>query len=359
METLKILARQPDPCIRNYKQSFLMKQMGHQVFLSHSRPIGMPLPTFILNGYNRIINHNSENALAEFIKKEKFDIIHTHNSPDNITLIIRDRVPESTIIHDIHDLQSAYTFLDNSEIDTMERISFRAADGIVCVSDMMKQAVLQKYPELANKQYHVLPNFMMKELVPKIDKPRLSEEDGKLHIAYEGGIASQSSHRNYFAMWQELANSGVHVHIHPFNNLRPEELKFGQGHPFIHMYNPLPTPQLMEQLTKYDFGYVGYSDNAFLMHMALPNKLFEYASAGLAVAAQPYVAIKDWVTKNKMGFIWNNVQELLENMEKWRGYREQKLFLMDDHAKDIYKHYKAVLDAKASNNPPASATAQV
>jgi len=336
---------QPFPCTRNIKTSKILRANGVEVVCLHNQG---PIPTFVREQgyYDKIVKFGNERQLAKKIKEEKIDIVHCHNFPDVFPTVVKLRVPNVPIIHDVHDMTTAYFVPDNNRLDFLEELAVKNSDGLVYVSDMMQDCFKEKYPDLFSQKKHmVIPNLVLKSDVPSPEElgKRFSDTDGKMRMVYQGGISTKSKHRNYLPMWKNITNKGTEVHFYPFfDDFTAMDLARDNDWLFYHA--PVSTPELLKNITRYNFGYVGYSDDFLLLQMASPNKLYEYAACGLPVAAQgKFKAIKDVVLKEGLGFVWDTVDELMEKMEKWKDYRKQKIFCIDDRAKEIVRFHEQFL----------------
>ena len=66
---------------------------------------------------------------------------------------------------------------------------------------------------------------------------------------------------------------------------------------FIHYHGHLNPKILLQEITKYDFGWAGFNNATNKKHLdvTLPNKLFEYIACGLPVLSFPHRTQKKFI----------------------------------------------------------------
>jgi len=334
---------QPFPCTRNLKISKVLIDKGIDVFLFYNSP---NVPKFTKDYYTKLVRFKNERDMIEKVKEHEIDITHSHNFPDMFPIILKKRLPNIPVIYNIHDLTSAYyakDVMDNDNI--LEQLAVESADGIIHVSPFLNDCVKRKYPDEHKRvKNYVLPNLVLERDVPAPEelRQRYSKSDGITRIVYQGGVATASDHRNYLPIWKNISDRGAEVHFYPFFNDYAAQ-KVAMANKWLFYHAPVSTPDLLRTINRYDIGYVGYSNRFLLLDGALPNKMYEYAACGLPVAAQPFTAIADFVTKEKIGFVWNNIDELYEKMPEWKDYREQKIYSYDQRADELIKFHESLL----------------
>ena len=137
-------------------------------------------------------------ALEKILQERPFDLIHSHNAPDNLTVAaintLRTTGCRIPLIHDVHDMMSLRkTPYGKQNIDTLlkdEKIALRESDGLIFVSKTMQDMAIQRYPQLPLNI--VFPNYLPESLVPHNFKEKLSNTDGGIHIVYEGTLDSNT-----------------------------------------------------------------------------------------------------------------------------------------------------------------------
>ncbi len=151
----------------------------------------------------------------------------------------------------------------------------------------------------------------------------------------------------------KIANNCIHLHLYPTGEksvIRKIKEKF-LNNPFIHFHSPLPPKNLLEEIQQYDFGMTPRPQdwNFINNNSVLPNKLFDYLAAGLPIAARNTLAIANFVKNNRIGFIYEDTEELVNKIKRDNSNYEidvEKLIMENNihHVVDLYE--KVIRDKK-------------
>lgn len=295
-----ILFVQPEACIRTHKIAYVMKKAGYKVFLLYQ--IGPPK---IMNEefqdlYEKKYTTFSMNQFIDFVEKSEFDIIHSSNQPDYLTNLLL--LTNKKVIHDTHDLSSAYIKLSGDEL-VQEYIANTKCSGLVHTS--------QGTVDITNEMYHnnnipslIIENMLVDRIEAKFKYKKLSELDGKLHCVYEGGISDNPNHFRFMeVIWKKIAKEGIHIHF--YSQQRIEYCKeLDKWNEYIHYEGNLSSVQLATEMTKYDCGLLLFnvnSNNKTHLETASANKLYEYLNAGIPVVSCGVDSFSNFILKNKVG----------------------------------------------------------
>ena len=308
---LNILFVQEAPCIRNYKMATALRSRGHRVSLAYIKaPLSVMYEGLSDDVYNECIRLESIRHMWEISKH--YDIVHCHNEPDKYTVAALGG--DTPVVHDTHDLISLRAN-GNQSLSYFEGVANRGAAGRVYTTPYQLEEAKRLYgvegPSL------VLYNYVSAPDLPQKFLPKLSDQDGRVHVVYEGGIGG-TSFRDFSSLFIELANQGIHIHVYPHfkhQDIVQQFLRFEN----IHIYDPLSPKQIMEQMTQYDFGIIPFNlkkgDKRFL-DTTIANKLFEYLAAGLPVIASPLQSYIDYFKKTLIGITFENAQDIIKNFPK-------------------------------------------
>lgn len=296
-----ILFVQNVACIRTHKIASALKKYGWNVFLAYSVTSPEQSNPEYANIYDEIFSISSIRQFIEFINKSDFDFIHSSNEPDFLTMILNQT--NKTIIHDCHDLSSAYKSMSPEEM-FIELEANRNSSGVIYTTKGIRDEALKKF-NIPKEKTFVLENLISQELAPQKKYKKISATDHELHCVYEGGIVphDKESHRYFEDIWKRLADSGVHVHF--YTNCDKEYCVYLESlHEKIHYEGNFSSKQLAEEMTKYDVGLCilnSTEKNKQYLEYASPNKIQEYINAGIPVAIGNILSQKQFVEKNGFG----------------------------------------------------------
>ena len=346
---LNILYVQNSPCIRNYKQALAMRGRGHKVTLGFTdnslsqQYLGMNDEAT----YDDMIRILSHKHLWEI--SQGYDIVHCHNEPDELTVAAL--VGQCPIIHDTHDLISLRDINDPA-VKSWEGIAQRGADGRLYTTPYQLNEAENMYaPESPSA---VLYNYVSKGDLPSVYHGKLSQEDGNIHIVYEGGLGQ--NHRDFNEIFFEIASYGAHLHIFPSRyNSKAAEIFAESSN--IHYNYPKSPKEIMEEMTKFDIGIIPWNlekGNKRFLDSTVANKLFEYLASGLPVAASNIRSYNDYFSKNQVGCVFDSVKELMTEklpllleMTKTIDFSEQ-VYTVEDNIERVEQLYYRVLDQSDS-----------
>lgn len=122
--------------------------------------------------------------------------------------------------------------------------------------------------------------------------------------------------------------------------------KVAEANKYLHLYDPMPVANILKEISKCDYGLLPFPteiEKAYF-DLILPNKLFDYLSAGLPVASSGVRCVKEFLNEKKVGSIYTDVDDLItkpkENMGKFSIKPEE--FLMGKHIKKLVGFYEKV-----------------
>lgn len=307
---LKILFLQPSPCIRNYKIAKALRQKGHLVSLAYfDKKLSEVYGGLSDSIYSSC--HKIENYMTLWELAAGYDLIHSHNEPDQHTVTALGA--KKPVVHDTHDLMSLRSPGSNNIY--WEGLANRTASARVYTTSYQLQEARTMYnvpePNL------VLHNYISFSDRPKVFLPKLSLQDNAPHIVYEGGFGGRATHRQFADIFFDLAKYGVHSHIYPVR-YDPEVEAMFKDNPYLHYEKPVSPTEIMTQMTQYDFGIIPWhltQENQRFLDSTIANKFFEYLAAGLPVYTSPVRSYKDYFKEHRVGTIFNNAAEIVDNLE--------------------------------------------
>ncbi len=300
-EKRSILFVQNTACIRTHKIARALKCHGWKVFLAYTT-----ISPELSNGeyvsvYDSIYAINTIPQFIEWINKSDFNYIHSSNEPDFLTVILTQT--KKIIIHDCHDLSSAYKSMTPKEM-FLEFAANRNSRGVIYTTEGIRDKALEKF-NIPREKTFVLANLISEELAPQKRLKKISTIDNELHCVYEGGVIpkDKESHRYFEVIWKKLAECGLHIHFYT-NCEKQYCIYLDSLHERIHYEGNLSSKQLAEEMTKYDVGLCVLNvtlKNKQYVEFASPNKIQEYVNAGLPVAVGDVSSQKKFVEENGFG----------------------------------------------------------
>ncbi len=328
--SMKILFLEPQPCIRalKYADGLRSREDSVRLLFAYMRKT---LTEFYGHGdefFEKMIKLEKEKLsqqIRELLDAESIELVHSHNAPDFLTVAAVEASQGKTpIIHDIHDLLSMrstpFGGLDPGDPHVLEteRRAVCESDGLIYVTTGVKRACESTYP-IDQKPTLVFPNYVPRRFVRSALRGKLSENDGKTHIVYEGSLDSVNlgGHYDLKDIFKAIADQGIHIHIYSSME-NPDYATLADGNGYIHYHGRLKTKELLQEMKHYDYGWAGFNTDRNERHTGtiLANKVLEYVVCGLPVISFDHKTQREFIEENGIGIIINDIGELSGRLRK-------------------------------------------
>ncbi len=355
---MRVLFLQRQPCIRalKYAQGFT-NGFGQKVEVVFAY-LGKTLTEFygcgdeLFKEFVKLDRKDPERDIKDAVRDYDIDIIHSHNAPDFLTASALQSGSNVPVIHDNHDVLSlrktkyGIGSVDPADVKVLaiERFVNEQSDGRIYVNEGLSHYVEQKYQVDPNRDL-VFPNYVSRCAIPTRLANKVSDEDGQIHIVYEGTVDTQipGSHYDLTGIFEEMAANKMHIHI--FVSRPNEDLKaLSETSEFMHYHGHLTPNTLLQEITKYDFGWAGFNaaKNRAHLNVTLPNKLFEYIACGLPVLSFPHRTQKRFIEKHQVGLVIQDIEELAEVLNTDAAHEIRQTVLQKRHDFTIEENIEAV-----------------
>jgi glycosyltransferase involved in cell wall biosynthesis len=195
----------------------------------------------------------------------------------------------------------------------------------------------------------VVPNGVLREFLPVRKREKLNMSDGKIHCVYLGTVSSSPSHRNIASQIESITKSrDIVLHLYPVttNPVETRSLKERLGaHKNVIIHAPVHYRELYDVITQYDLGLVVLNPrDERLLNVAVPNKVFEYAAAGLPIAVPNYESLRNFVSEYRCGFVvrdWST--DISENLHMVKEVLFREEFTIDYYIPRLVELYKSLV----------------
>lgn len=343
-------------CIRMHKIAMSQTLMGHPCHVLAN----FIAPAHSSNGYASVHKWDIEAdkdsfptspQLAEEIRilSPHVDIFHVHNEPNWIFRTVKENT-NKPVVFDIHDWTSLRRVSDPPAFELIEeKYALENADGFVVPS----KGYLDKIREESNK-----PSILAYSMVPQFLFP---EVDGKSEgLVYAGGVKGKNVEFIYnyeYRNWAAFSQLAV--------NLTDREFDFytaNGGEDFceyenekIHMHPPKIYPDMMQSIAGHEAGIVGAPIEILDFRDSMPNKLFEYISAGVPAIIINAPEAQAFVEQNDLGVGIRDVSELPEALEKLTNHNvslDRWGFTMESQIPKVLALYEEIRCAQSPRAIP-------
>lgn len=319
---LRILECAAHHCIRCIKKMRALKKLGYEMHGMGNRV------SYGTDEYETYSVWQNEEQLAEEIRSyinAGVNAISFDNEPDWPVPVIRKVINEMgkqdevKLVTDLHDLDSIRKgFVPKEEMEL-----FNASDAVIYVS--------QPIQEITNKLHRydrpniVLYSYCNDDIIDY--DPNLIPQ--RKALVYEGGANPKGdemqnqmySYRNIYWIIKQLVEQGNETHCF-LGNLSAYDTFQQSG---AVLYPPTIYDEMMHNLTKFKYGIVIFNNEdgkKDQVNYTLTNKEFEMNQAGLPILACYCPETIKHVEKWKIGFTFNNINEITPDAEFHKHYLE-------------------------------------
>jgi glycosyltransferase involved in cell wall biosynthesis len=246
-------------------------------------------------------------ALPEIVETFAPDVIHSHNLPDELTVLALDS-GDVPVIHDVHDMQSLRRtpyedgFPEPEDPLALERRAAEESAALVTISPELVAELAARYT--LPRRVVAYANYALGRDLPR-DLPAPRERPPRL--VYQGTLSTNGGHYDLRELFAAIAEQGVSLDVY-MARVVPEYREI----PGIRVHDPLPAAALLRELVHYDFGWAGFNAGLNGAHLdtALPNKLYEYLGCGLPVITLQHRALRRMLGEEGVGIALDDVGEL-------------------------------------------------
>ena len=331
-------------CIRTIKEAIALSSKGVDVIvIMHS--CANPEMTRYLPDIYYYTNAEERKELLS-VHSVGADLIHVHFQPDRLATEAKSMRPDLPVVLDAHDLNSVRT----EKVYQDETYAFEKADGFIFPSESYERYARNAYG--LEDYTQVIYSMVNERFVPK-DLP--SETNG---IVYQGGITTApisdspgtiegAKRRDHRHIAEKIVDMGIPFTIYTTkqHSIYADEYKYTGA--IIH--EGTDYLQLMQELTHYSWGLFGNGVKSLQQDWAMPNKLFEYISAGVPPLIIDSAEMGDWVEHVGIGVHVKSIEDIPSVMSRHAECKEKLLsmrndFTMENQTVYILQLYRELLN---------------
>ena len=168
--------------------------------------------------------------------------------------------------------------------------------GRAQVVSTVSQGLVRAYKKLIGREVYLVPNVPpYEELSPQ------PLETGKIRLVHHGGFGPG---RDLHGLIDAVGILGERYELHFYlvgKSSLISGLKRKARKAPVFFHEPVPTKDIAREISKYDIGVFLLRDETINNTYVMPNKLFEFVQARLAIVTSPNHEMKQFILKNEVG----------------------------------------------------------
>lgn len=235
-------------------------------------------------------------------------LIHCHDTPLLPLAVFLAGICRAKVVYDAHELESdknGQTALISWGTYFLEKISWPGVDGFVTVSGSIMHWYENRFAKRASALVLNSPVMASNSVQGEGGAPRHFHQkygipEGELVFVYLGLFVPG---RGVEKLLQVFSSQEIQSHIVFIGrgHLRPMMEVFTQDNPRVHVHDAVPHEQVVSLVKNADYGVCLVERVSLSDYYSLPNKLFEYAFAGVPVIASDFPDMRDVVERFGLG----------------------------------------------------------
>lgn len=350
---MKIVMVSAHSCIRLHKIALPLIEKGYEVHLVARKhtPFSFRYKSFL---------HYDD--IEQFLSSIRLhiadtDIFHVHNEPSWFVYALKE-LTDRPVVLDAHDsyltrssAEDQVAALERGEkhvrVTAEERAAFQAADAVNFVSAPMRDQVAGEFA--LDCPMSVLPSYVPQFMY------RYHFKEWMGGLVYEGRVTLPNQHAgkgagtgagycDYTDCARQAQKIGMDFHLYAGR----------EDKAFKEVYDPLALVHpgyryrdLLDVISRHDWGLVGNTIAHSQWQVALPNKLYDYLAAGVPPVVINAAAAAEVVAEHGCGIAVGDIDELARRWAEHRPCRNELFkarhhFAMENHIHKVEALYDAV-----------------
>lgn len=295
-----------------------------EVWRINLRSRGWPAdPFFIVKGirYLELCWH-----ILSFSVRNKVDLVNVHSWATLPLGFLVKILCGAKLVYDTHELETeafALTGMTKWVAKLIERLLIRRADLVIVVGDAISDWYRKEYDiENVATVLNSPPRYERKE--SNLLREELGISESRRIILYQGGLIRGRGIEGLLAAYSELKDDRFALVFMGYGALEELIWQYAAPGSGIYLQKAVNPGVVLDYTSSADVG-VSYIDNPSLNdRYCLPNKFFEYISAGLTVIVNDAPEMARYVRNNSIGAVLGELSkesladalEQLEQMDK-------------------------------------------
>lgn len=265
-------------------------------------------------------------AYIKYIKEALFyssetDIIHCNdlNTLPIGVLIKKFYNKNVKVVYDAHEYETQKNGLhgiDKKLVALLERYCIKYADQVITVSDSIAHEYVRLYG--IDKPYVVLNTPLKKKMAKQnLFRDRFNISKKQSIFLYQGNFGPGRGIEVLLSTFKLIESSSVIIFM-GYGQLENKIKEHASHYRNIYFHEAVNQTVLLDYTSSADFGIATIENTCLSYYYSLPNKIFEYIMANLAVIVSDLPEIRQVIEENQVGVIAkeSNVKGLIQAIKQ-------------------------------------------
>ena len=265
-------------------------------------------------------------AYIKYIKEALFyssetDIIHCNdlNTLPIGVLIKKFYNKNVKVVYDAHEYETQKNGLhgiDKKLVALLERYCIKYADQVITVSDSIAHEYVRLYG--IDKPYVVLNTPLKKKMAKQnLFRDRFNISKKQSIFLYQGNFGPGRGIEVLLSTFKLIESSSVIIFM-GYGQLENKIKEHASHYRNIYFHEAVNQTVLLDYTSSADFGIATIENTCLSYYYSLPNKIFEYIMANLAVIVSDLPEIRQVIEENQVGVIAkeSNVKGLIQAIKE-------------------------------------------
>lgn len=259
-------------------------------------------------------------------RNRDFDIVHATDLNTLFAGYLLKKLRHKKLVYDSHELwiemATQHPLFISRVLYHLEKFLIRRCDHVITVNSSIAKELSTRYSirkptVIYNCPFHELSN----------NQPFSNK---KIKIIYQGGYAAGRGLEEVIKAADHIPENceiylrGVDRHGTYVEYLK-DMVKNHCSHGNIFFIPAVAMDEMISSLDGFDIGIIPYKAVNYNNYLATPNKLFEYMMAGLPILASDFPEMRNFVSHNEIGLLFNpenpldiasKISSMVSNIEK-------------------------------------------
>lgn len=287
----------------NRSRKRIVFHLDYPVLLRKSISLLINVYLKVIGYWDKVYKYRTEISNAQLVKsvKPNLVILHGVNSLNWVAKALDDQNCKLIVnMHEYYPLEFEDETYWNKHIKPKYISNIIKFKDIVSAYFVVCESIIKKYKE----EFDLKNQLLVRNSKPFVDLAPVLNNDGIIRMIHHGVCnASRKIHLVIDCMSFLPDNYRLDLMLVPDTIVYPALLQKAKEDKRINFIPTVPTNQISKFINKYDIGVFLLPPSNFNYLNALPNKLFEFIQARLAIVVSPNPEMKDLVEKHALGIV--------------------------------------------------------